>query len=167
VHGHFVHHRDASYFIIPNLYGADPANKEESSRALAMNQLAGVLSDLGLVRWPQGRIGWLRRSELERLKREEGEGSITDLTDVRKAWAKQHWANEPPRAGDPEHPLRNHGLFSKAERALEIAGWSEKARRDIEVFPLENTEGLTPLLMVLNEGGGQPPPGQPRPSGQP
>jgi hypothetical protein len=167
VHGHFVHHRDASYFVIPNLYGADPANEEESSRAVAMNQLAGVFSDLGLVRWPQGRIGWLRRSELERLKKEEGEGSVTDLTDVRKAWAKQHWANEPPRTGDPEHPLRNHGLFSKAERALEIAGWSEKARRDIEIFPLEDTEGLTPLLMVLNEGGGRGAPAAPEPRGQP
>ncbi len=29
VHGHFIHHRDASYFVIPNLYAADPANKEE------------------------------------------------------------------------------------------------------------------------------------------
>src|SRR5215813_14375890 len=54
-------------------------------------------------------------------------------------------------------PLRNHGLFSKAERALEIAGWSERARNDIEIFRLVDTEGLTPLLMVLNEtrtGGG-------------
>ncbi len=55
--------------------------------------------------------------------------------------------------GRPRAPLRNHGLFSKAERALEIAGWSEKARRDVEVFPLEDTEGLTPLLMVLNDAG--------------
>ena len=47
--------------------------------------------------------------------------------------------------------IRNHGLFSKAERALEIAGWSEKARDDIEIFRLVDTEGLTPLLMVLNE----------------
>ncbi|MCZ7595717.1 MAG: hypothetical protein M5U16_13075 [Hyphomicrobium sp.] len=50
-------------------------------------------------------------------------------------------------------PIRNHGLFSKAERALTIAGWSEKARRDIEIFPLENVEGLTPILMVLADDG--------------
>ena len=86
---------------------------------------------------------------------------------MRKSWAKQHWANEPARQGDPEHPLRNHGLFSKAERMLEIAGWSEKARRDIEVFPLEDTEGLTPLLMVLNEGGGAAAHRQPQPNSQP
>jgi hypothetical protein len=150
VRSHFIHHRDASYLVIPNLYSADPADEGESARALAMNQLAGVLSDLELVRWPNRRWLW-RPSELERLKAEEKEGSITDLTDVRQAWAKKHWSGEPPRDGDATHPLRNHGLFSKAERALQIAGWSEKARRDIEIFPLEDTEGLTPLLMVLNE----------------
>jgi hypothetical protein len=42
-------------------------------------------------------------------------------------------------------------LFSKAERALEIAGWSETARDDVEIFRLVDTEGLTPLLIVLNE----------------
>ena len=58
--------------------------------------------------------------------------------------------------GLPEHsnrPIRNHGLFSKAEHALQIAGWSEKARNDVEVFRLVDTEGLTPILMVLNEAG--------------
>lgn len=58
--------------------------------------------------------------------------------------------------GLPEHndrPIRNHGLFSKAEHALQMAGWSEKARNDVEVFPLIDTEGLTPILMVLNEAG--------------
>ena len=48
-------------------------------------------------------------------------------------------------------PIRNHGLFSKAERALQIADWSEKAREDVEIFTLVEAEGLTPLLMVLNE----------------
>ena len=43
------------------------------------------------------------------------------------------------------------GLFSKAERALQIAGWSEKARGDIEIFRVVDDEGLTPLLMVLND----------------
>ena len=50
-------------------------------------------------------------------------------------------------------PIRNHGLFSKAEKALTIAGWSERARRDIEIFPLEDVEGLTPILMVLADDG--------------
>jgi hypothetical protein len=36
---------------------------------------------------------------------------------------------------------------------LTIAGWSERARRDIEIFPLENIEGLTPILAVLADDG--------------
>ncbi len=38
-----------------------------------------------------------------------------------------------------------------------IAGWSERARRDIEIFRLVDVEGLTPILMVLNEDGGPDP----------
>jgi hypothetical protein len=53
--------------------------------------------------------------------------------------------------GYSQSAIRNHGLFSKALRALEIAGWSPKAREDIEIFTLVEAEGLTPLLMVLNE----------------
>lgn len=152
VRRHFIHHNKASYFVIPNLYSADPKNEDESAKALAMNQLAGVLSDLDLVRWPnRGRRWLLQKSELEHLKEEEKDESLTDLTEIRKEWGKKHWAGEPPREGDGQHPLRNHGLFSKAERALEISGWSEKARNDIEIFRLVDTEGLTPLLMVLND----------------
>ena len=174
VHGHFIHHRDASYFVVPNLYSADPKQEGEDAKAVAMNQLAGVFSDLGLVRWPRRKWGWgwlrLRKSELQRHMHDEKYASDTDLTAVRRAWAKQHWDGEARRNGDLEHPLRNHGLFSKAERALQIAGWSDKARRDVEIFPLEDTEGLTPLLMVLNEGGGRgrsEAPAGPEPRGQP
>jgi len=59
-------------------------------------------------------------------------------------------------------PIRNHGLFSKAEQMLHIAGWSEGAKRDIEIFIVVDTDGLTPLLSVLNRpdargrGAGQP-----------
>ena len=48
-------------------------------------------------------------------------------------------------------PIRNHGIFSKAERALQFADWSEHARNDIEIFVIEATDGLTPLLMVLSD----------------
>jgi len=146
VHRHFIHHRDASYLVIPNLYAGDPSNETEASRALAMNHLAGVLSDLELVRWPTRREG-------KNLRKEEGVASDTDLTELRKKWASEHWRDEPAREGDPTHPLRNHGLFSKAERALQVAGWSVGARRDVEIFRLVEAEGLTPLLMVLNEPG--------------
>jgi hypothetical protein len=155
VRQHFIHHRRESYIVIPNLYSADPDDKEEGLRALAMNQLVGVLDDLDLVRWPKKR--WFGKGELDKLKAEEKLGSDTDLTEVRKAWLKELKVRGIPEDRlkddvlDKAMPLRNHGLFSKAERALAIAGWSEKARRDIEIFRLEDVEGLTPLLMVLNE----------------
>jgi hypothetical protein len=159
VRRHFIHHNKASYFVIPNLYSADPSDEKESSRALAMNQLAGVLSDLDLVRWPTRGVGLgpirLRKSELEVLKGEEDVASKTDLSEIKRKWDEER--GEGSKATGSTKPLRNHGLFSKAERALEVAGWSEKARADIEVFRLVDTEGLTPLLMVLNEPGGAKP----------
>jgi len=165
VHWHFVHHNRASYLVIPNLYAADPESKEEETRALAMNQLAGVLSDLGLVTWPQrGRWWLLQKSELERLKKEETYTSDTDLTEVRKKWREDKRLEPLPGSHHSDRPIRNHGLFSKAERALQIAGWSERARRDIEIFKLVDAEGLTPLLMVLNEPGTAAPSLPPRES---
>jgi hypothetical protein len=165
VRRHFIYHNNAAYFVIPNLYSAandpkldDKQKVEEAKRAAAMNQLAGVLSDLDLARWPRRglRLGPLRlsSSELEALKDEESRESLTDLSEVRKKWREERGGEAEPGAPQDERPIRNHGLFSKAERALEIAGWSERARSDIEVFRLVYAEGLTPLLMVLNEPGG-------------
>ena len=163
IRSHFIHHYKASYLIIPNLYSCDPNDKAEAARGVAMNQLAGVLSDLELVTWPKrAPLGWRLgrgpfQSELQKLQGEEGMASDTDLTKVRKAWLEAHGADA--AEGDDlmkrKAPIRNHGLFSKAERALQIAGWSERARSDLEVFRLVETEGLTPLLMILGgEGSG-------------
>ncbi|WP_439541121.1 hypothetical protein [Hyphomicrobium sp.] len=161
VRRHFIYHRSASYLVIPNLYSAD--SEKEGAKALAMNQLAGVLDDLDLVEWPKA--GWpksaktkLIKSELQKLKDEEELGSDTDLTDIRKKWLEKAGHTDGPDAEARDEqvrnaaPLRNHGLFSKAERALTIAGWSEQARRDVEVYRLVDTEGLTPILDVLNDG---------------
>jgi hypothetical protein len=153
---HFIHHGGASYFVIPNLYSVDQADKDEESRALAMNQLAGVLDDLELVRG-------LSTFELRRFGREEMRDSYTDLTPFRQErsedeaaqgpptlWAR--WfgsAGWPPKGGGPH--VRNHGLLSKSQRALDIAGWSAAAQRDVEIFRLVDSEGLTPLLTLLNE----------------
>lgn len=124
VRQHFVHHDGTSYFVIPNLYSADKANKKEQMRALAMNQLAGVLDDLNLVRA-------LSPSQLNRAQKEEERES--------RSMVKR------------EEKIRNHGILSKARRALEIAGWSDRAIMDFELFRLVDTEGLTPILTVLNE----------------
>jgi hypothetical protein len=178
VRSHFVHHNRASYFVIPNLYsagratskdGSDVKAKVEAEKALAINQLAGVLSDLDLIRWPEA--GWPKRrpegfwpehlwrpkrSELERLKLEETGASNTDLAETRKAWIRKKERDGVSLSEDDTKfqslpTLRNHGLFSKAERALSVAGWSEEARRDVEIFRIVDVDGLTPLLMVLNE----------------
>ncbi len=160
VRRHFIYHNQASYFIIPNLFSADTDNKDEADKALAMNQLAGVLDDLNLVRWPT-------RKEIKALRKEESVGSMTDLTDVRKMrledlekmqsqGAKIELDAKKAEEIRTAEPLRNHGLFSKAEQMLKITGWSEKARSDIEIYRIVDTEGLTPLLMVLtgSEGAG-------------
>jgi hypothetical protein len=154
VRRHLIHHGGASYFVIPNLYSVDKTNKEEELRALAMNQLAGVLDDLELVRV-------LSASELKRFGREEMRDSYSDLTPFRqersadeaaqgppKPWARW-FIGWPPKGGGPH--VRNHGLLSKAQRALEITGWSAAAQRDVEIFRLVDSEGLTPLLTLFNE----------------
>ncbi len=163
---HFIHHNKASYFVIPNLYSANADNPVESQRALAINQLAGVFSDLDLVRWPEKLGLWTRlrrlktlrsKSELDLLKLEESQASDTDLTKIRQDWLEKigKTGNVALSEKDQEFmtadPLRNHGLFSKAERALTIAQWSAEARRDVEVFRIVDVDGLTPILMVLNE----------------
>jgi hypothetical protein len=159
VRRHFIYHKGASYLVIPNLYSCDPKNEDECAKALAMNQLAGVLDDMDLVRWPQRPRWWtLRKGELDKLKAEEKAASDTDLSQIRKDWIKAHpkekdAVTEQDQAFEKAQPIRNHGLFSKAEAALTFAGWSEKARRDIEIFPLEDIEGLTPILMVLADDG--------------
>jgi hypothetical protein len=124
VRKHLVHHGGASYFIIPNLYSVEQENKEEELRALAMNQLAGVLDDLDLIRT-------LTRWELRTARSEEERDSRSQVSDDEK--------------------IRNHGLLSKGRRVLAIAGWSNEAQKDMEVYALVDTEGLTPFLTVLNE----------------
>jgi len=150
VRRHFIHHRAASYFVIPNLYSSDPGKPGEDVRALAMNQLAGMLVDLDLVRWPTKKEG-------RALKKEEQKLSDTDLSTTRKKRLEQlkkegiELDKEKEAWIEAATPLRNHGLFSKAEHMLETAGWSKRARADIEVFVLVDAEGLTPLLAVLND----------------
>lgn len=157
---HFIHHDGSSYFVIPNLYNADDSKPEEQ-KALAMNQLAGVFDDLKLVRA-------LSEKELRRFGEAEMRHSFSDLNRYRakddsaliegspqrgKLWNVFRKSPETPVAADPaddRKKMRNHGLLSKAERALDIANWSDKAKSDVEVFRLVDTEGLTPLLLVLN-----------------
>ncbi len=164
---HFIHHGGSSYFVIPNLYNVTD-NEEEERRALAMNQLAGVFDDLKLV-------VALSEKELKRFGDEERRNSFSDLNAYRgqndaaqpdngepqSLWQKTFGGSKKPETapvevaatgGDDTAPrLRNHGLLSKAQRTLDIAKWSPKAQSDVEIFRLVDTEGLTPLLTVLNK----------------
>jgi hypothetical protein len=154
VRRHFVHHNGASYFVIPNLYSVK-GDRDEELRALAVNQLAGVFDDLNLIRA-------LTPRDLKKFGEEERRASYTDLTQLREE-GREALNVEPAKGirgwlGRTEVPavanedrIRNHGLLSKAQRALDIAGWSESAQRDVEVFRLVDSEGLTPLLTLLNE----------------
>jgi hypothetical protein len=158
VRRHFIHHAGFSFFVIPNLYSVDQHDKDEQLRALAMNQLAGVLSDLNLVR-P------LSRGEQRRFGRDEMRDSYGDLAVFRRRRlegghrvSKGAWWGQPKEQQvarlTPEKavaPMRNHGLLSKAKRALEIGGWSVAAQSDAEIYRLVDAEGLTPLLTMLDE----------------
>jgi hypothetical protein len=150
VRRHFIHHDGASYFVIPNLYHAG-SDKKEELRALAINQLAGVFADMKLVRA-------LKPSEYKWLGKEERRNSYSNLAPFRQQWNAEHPDRLAPDdkaqvrlGGDKLKPIRNHGVLSKAQRALEIAGWSPQAQQDAEIFRLVDTGSLTPLLMVLND----------------
>ena len=120
----------------------------------AINQLAGVLADLNLVR-P------LTASELKRFARDETRTSYGNLAALREQHAKARtnferkalpwkmWVRQ-AGVGESDDRLRNHGLLSKAQRALDIAGWSVAAQCDVEVFRLVDCDGLTPLLALFN-----------------
>ena len=125
VRKHLLHHDGMSFFIIPNLYSVEQDNEEEELKALAMNQLAGVLDDLELIRT-------LTKDELRKAREDEKRESESSLD------------------AEGDH-IRNHGLLSKGRRMLDISGWSVEAQKDMELYRLVDTEGLTPLLTVLNE----------------
>lgn len=165
----------ASYFVIPNLYSVaqEEEGKEKRTedgqtiptaaelRALAMNQLAGVLSDLDLIRA-------VSATEAKHFIEEEKKTSRSDIGWVRKERVKSELERMEAENATPEEiekfrqdnkvhldavRLRNHGLFSKAERALRIAGWSPRAAKDVVLFRLIDTDGLTPILTVLHGSG--------------
>jgi hypothetical protein len=155
VRRHFLHHGECSYFVIPNIYSVDQDEREQL-RALAINQLAGVLANLGLIR-P------LSDGELKKFGRAETRSSVSDLKALEERHARTmataeksrfSWENWLPatfsdsnKAGIP----RQHGLLSKAQRTLDIAGWSAPAQSDVEIFRLVDCDGLTPLLALFNE----------------
>jgi hypothetical protein len=155
VRRHFLHHGACSYFVIPNIYSVDQDEREQL-RALAINQLAGVLANLSLIR-P------LSQSELRKFGREETRSSVSDLKALEQRHARALAAAETSRIPwqnwlpgtfsdlSKQDVPRRHGLLSKAQRTLDIAGWSAPAQSDVEIFCLVDCDGLTPLLALFNE----------------
>ena len=122
----------AAFLVIPNL-GSIPAaprqggapNRREERRALALNQVAGVLTDAKLIRA-------LSDNELNFARKESKQKARTRLDG---------------------QEVDNIGLLAKAHRALEMAGWSTGASDDPEIFRLVDSNGLLPLLTILSERG--------------
>ena len=113
-----------------------------ASSAIISRPVIGSPPDVKLIRA-------VSKKELQVVLAEESRESYSDLSKARIEWRKK---NE--KAADAKidvTPIRNHGLLSKAERALDIAGWSPKSTRDLEVFELSDVDGLTPLLSLLND----------------
>ena len=87
-----------------------------------MDQLAGVLDDLDLIRWPRKRSSRhpFQNNELTMLKAEEDELSDTDLTEIYKKHLERleqqgiDISDAQSKAFEEARPLRNHGVFSKA-----------------------------------------------------
>jgi hypothetical protein len=155
VRRHFLHHGACSYFVIPNIYSVEQDEREQL-RALAINQLAGVLANLGLIQ-P------LSESALKKFGREETRSSVSDLKALEQRHARtialaaksrlpwQNWLPATFANLSLKDVPRQHGLLSKAQRTLDIAGWSAPAQSDVEIFRLVDCDGLTPLLALFNE----------------
>ncbi len=165
VRKHFFSHLGYSYFAIPNLADCPP-NTGRENKALAINQLAGVLNKMKLIQ------------ALDRPKRGYRRHIRRDLS---RGYLESRWrealdaasVTEPPEGRDAEAPdfqntvLRWWSLWltrrvenrwwrpdfvAKAERALEIAGWSDEERGRPEVYFVYHREGLEPILTVLEKG---------------
>jgi hypothetical protein len=148
VRQHLIHHDGASYFVIPSLHAVDANDRDAELRAVAINQLAGVLVDLKLV-----------RGVSETAMRQHGRSANAGELSQSNASSDQAHGGRAVRLLDlfvgkaqtATPSLQNRGLIARARRALAIAGWSTAAASDVELFKLSSNEGITPLLALLNE----------------
>ena len=152
---HFVHHAGVTYFVIPNLgsmpniSGAPilagvPAGEHQALelRAMALNQLAGVLEDIRLIRTVGPSASTASMS---------GEGGKPAVTARRPIAARRIWKSTAQAVTEHAEALARQELLSKADRALAIAGWSADSKREIEVFQIVHSEGTAPLLCLINQ----------------
>jgi hypothetical protein len=149
---HFVHHASATYFVIPNLSivpnsssepGKDSDQKSLELRAMALNQLAGVLEDVGLISAIRPTV--LKTSASNGAAGPGNHGSPSAPT---TGWLRKNKVQGVTKNSVSSFHLE---LLRKADKALDIAGWSPESKREIEVFQVIHIEGSTPLLCLINQ----------------
>jgi hypothetical protein len=141
----FLYHAGGAYFIVPRLSQVEFNENESEHKAIAMNQLAGVFSDLRLIR-PMG------KKELEEAGKEEARANLADLNAYKEAFREQEKKEGRPvreLREDEKRRIRNHGLFSNAERMLVMAGWKEQASSAPEIFRLVDPEYMRIIFDAL------------------
>lgn len=150
---HFIAHKGKSFLVTPNVYRCSDERKAggkkgEIRRGIAMNQVAGILDEYGLVRTlsdQERKRYWQddpRRLAANAMPEDEAsELSAEALEKIRKS-VEESWDTG-----------REAGLFGKARRAMQAAGWSDGAAINPEIREVigDGAGGLTPLLMVLEE----------------
>ena len=166
IKSHFIFHIKKNYLIIPNLYSclsediikeasgeevlAWAEDKEakpddivavnrareklikdvdpgETLRGRALNTFAAKLHDLNLIR----ALGWW------------------SLTKARLAERRASWTNV-------REKMPNHALLSKARHQLKHQGWSQNARKDLEVYVLIDVEGFIPFFKAFRPASAMP-----------
>lgn len=171
VRRHFFSHLGYSYFVIPSLarVGTDDRDNPIGRRALAVNQLAGVMTKLQLVQ----ALDRPRRTSLRRVNRSignyESEARWVEALDaasrsVDLVSLKAASESEPDDAYDFQNTvsrwpfakvqLRKYrpDFLEKAKKTLEIAEWSGAALEKPEIYFVYHREGLEPILTVLERG---------------
>lgn len=121
---HFVQHHGATYYVIPDI-GALPSSEEvvsdQTHRALALNQLAGMLVDLDQLQ----PVDQNDAARLTGPASEVGDGSAAGCS--------------------------LQSLQAKAALALDAAGWMPPYRRRLEIFRAVRASGGIPLLCLIDE----------------
>lgn len=140
---HLVHHDGYDYFVFPNLYAVSMTDEREKKLAMTLNQVAGVLHNMKVVR-P------LTQRQLRKLGKAEQRVSDTGLAQHVNAFSTSASPDQVSVYNPVEAVTRNLGLFSKSHRALEIAGWSSDAQKQVEVYRLVDAKrGITDLITII------------------
>ena len=156
---HFIHHRACSYFVIPNIYSVDPADKEEHPGA--RHQSAGRCAKISISCDPcrfHGSASTSRRDEtrssyglIPAALKERHARVVSAAADrgTRLPW--QNWLPAAVFGDHGQERSRNHGLLSKAQRGASTSrDGATRRSRTWRCFVWSIAEGLTPLLALFN-----------------